>query len=173
VTFDDGYAGVFEHAVPVVRALRMPATVFLVAAAVGRSAPFPWDGAAVHPPADWDQIRAALGGGIEVGAHSCTHPSLPRLTDAELEREIVASRDMLRQATGVTPQFFAYPFGHWDARVRDAVRQAGYLGALTLDFGLNGRREDRWALRRVNVPAGISDAAFQAWASGCHGLSTH
>lgn len=173
VTFDDGYAGVFEHAVPVVRALRMPATVFLVAEAVGRPAPFPWDGATEHRPADWDQIRAALGGGIEVGAHSCTHPSLPRLTDAELEREIVASGAMLREATGVSPQFFAYPFGHWDARVRDMVRAAGYLGGLTLDFGLNGRHEDRWALRRVNVPAGISDAAFQAWASGCHGLSTH
>ena len=173
VTFDDGYTGVFEHAVPVVRALRMPATIFLVADAVGRSAPFPWDGAAGHRPADWDQIRAALGGGIEVGAHSCTHQSLPRLTDAELEREIVASRAMLRQATGVSPQFFTYPFGHWDARVRDVVQSAGYLGGLTLDFGLNGRHEDRWALRRVNVPAGISDAAFQAWASGCHGLSTH
>jgi peptidoglycan/xylan/chitin deacetylase (PgdA/CDA1 family) len=173
VTFDDGYAGVFEHAVPVVRALRLPATVFLVAEAVGRSAPFPWDGAAVHRAADWDQIRAALGDGIEVGVHSGTHPSLPRLTDLELAREIVASRAILRDATGVSPQFFAYPFGDWDARVRDFVRAAGYVGALTLDFGLNDGSVDRWALRRVNVPAGISDAAFEAWASGCHGLSTH
>jgi peptidoglycan/xylan/chitin deacetylase (PgdA/CDA1 family) len=173
VTFDDGYSGVFEHAVPVVRSLRMPATIFLVAEAVGRSAPFPWDGAAAHRPADWNQIRAALGDGIEVGVHSGTHPSLPRLTDAELAREIVASRAILRDAIGVSPQFFAYPFGDWDARVRDVVRAAGYVGALTLDFGLNDASVDRWALRRVNVPAGISDAAFEAWASGCHGLSTH
>ena len=36
LTFDDGYAGVFEHAVPILQALGMPATVFIVADAVGR-----------------------------------------------------------------------------------------------------------------------------------------
>lgn len=173
VTFDDGYAGVFEHAVPVLDALRMPATVFVVAEAVGSRTPFPWDGRASHRPADWDQIRAALGGGLDLGVHSATHVSLPRLTDAELEREIVSSRTIIRRATGVSPRFFAYPFGHWDMRVREAVQSAEYAGALTLDFGLNARHQDRWALRRVNVPAGISDSAFESWASGCHGLTTH
>ena len=173
VTFDDGYAGVFEHAVPVLDALRIPATVFIVADAAGSNAPFPWDGTAGHRPADWSQIRSALGGGIEVGAHSATHLSLPSRSDAELRREVVVSRSTIYQATGVWPQFFAYPFGHWDVRVRDAVQLAGYAGALTLDFGLNGKSADRWALRRVNVPAGISDSAFEAWASGCHGLTTH
>ena len=38
VTFDDGYAGVFEHAVPILETLRIPATVFVVAEAPGRAA---------------------------------------------------------------------------------------------------------------------------------------
>lgn len=45
ITFDDGYAGVFEHAIPILRALRIPATVFVVAETVGGSAAFWWD----HP----------------------------------------------------------------------------------------------------------------------------
>jgi peptidoglycan/xylan/chitin deacetylase (PgdA/CDA1 family) len=169
LTFDDGYAGVFEHAVPILDRLRMRATVFIVAGAVGRSAPFAWDESAEHRAADWTAIRRALGRGIELGAHSCNHPSLPTLTDAQLEHEIVSSRAVIHNATGTWPDCFAYPFGHWDARVRDAVRSAGYGAGLTLDFGLNGRGADRWSLRRINVPAGISDAAFEAWTAGCHG----
>ena len=118
LTFDDGYAGVFEHAVPILHALGIPATVFIVADAVGASAPFPWDECADHRPADWAVIRGALGRGIELGAHSCNHPSLPGLDDSQLEHEIVASRAVIHGATGAWPEFFAYPFGHWNPRVR-------------------------------------------------------
>ena len=45
VTFDDGYAGVFEHALPVLRALGIPATVFVITSAPAGSAVFWWD----HP----------------------------------------------------------------------------------------------------------------------------
>jgi peptidoglycan/xylan/chitin deacetylase (PgdA/CDA1 family) len=172
ITFDDGYAGVFEHALPVLAAHGLPATVFLVAGAVGRPAAFAWDGTgalpASHRPADWPTVLGALGGGVDFGVHTATHPSLPTLDDAALEDEVVASRGALYRATEVWPEFFAYPFGHWSPRVRDHVRAAGYRAALTLDFGLNRASADPWSLRRVNVPSGISDSAFEAWASGLH-----
>jgi peptidoglycan/xylan/chitin deacetylase (PgdA/CDA1 family) len=172
LTFDDGYAGVFEHALPLLHALGLPATVFLVAHAVGRSQGFSWDGngglPASHRPAHWPTILPWLGRGFDLGVHTATHASLPTLADAELEDEVVASRAAMQRATGLRPEFFAYPFGHWDPRVRDRVRSAGYRGAVTLDFGLNGVSADPWALRRVNVPATISDAAFESWAAGLH-----
>ena len=52
ITFDDGYAGVFEHAVPLLRALALPATVFLVAEAAGRAAGFWWDRPEIVESAD-------------------------------------------------------------------------------------------------------------------------
>jgi peptidoglycan/xylan/chitin deacetylase (PgdA/CDA1 family) len=173
VTFDDGYTGVFEHAIPILDALGIPATVFIVADAAGSNAPFWWDGSAVHRPADWQRIRDALGPRIDLGAHSVNHPSLPSLTDAELQHEVVTSRATIHSATGTWPQFFAYPYGHWNAHVRDVVQSVGYRAALTLDFGLNGPGADQWALRRMNVPAGISDAAFESWTAGCRGLHIH
>jgi peptidoglycan/xylan/chitin deacetylase (PgdA/CDA1 family) len=207
VTFDDGYVGVFEYALPILDALRIPATVFVVAEAASSSAGFWWDqpeivesatpgrrerwfkalrgdGEAIlsenravanrslpasHRPAGWAAIRVRIGDGIELGVHSATHRSLPTLTDTELEHEIVTSRAMVKQATGVLPQFFAYPYGHWDRRVQGLVRSAGYRAGLTADYGLNGALADPWVLRRVNVPAGISDAAFEAWAAGLPG----
>jgi len=43
ITFDDGYAGVFDYAVPLLDDLDVPATVFVIADAPGRSMGFWWD----------------------------------------------------------------------------------------------------------------------------------
>lgn len=204
ITFDDAYAGVFEHAAPILHAHGLPATVFVVAQAVGRRTGFWWDqhgitdsatpsrrdrwlnelrgdGAAImaceaalpgrdfpasHWPADWNAIQSWMDRGIDIGGHSATHRALPTLSDAELEFEVVASRSIVHRATGIWPEFFAYPYGRHDARVRAMVQSAGYRGSFTLDAGLNRARVDPWCLRRINVPATISDAAFEAWTAG-------
>jgi peptidoglycan/xylan/chitin deacetylase (PgdA/CDA1 family) len=43
IAFDDGYNGVFEQAAPILHGLGVPATVFVVAGAVGRPTGFWWD----------------------------------------------------------------------------------------------------------------------------------
>ena len=43
LTFDDAYGGVFAHALPAIRARRLPATVFIVTEAPRAPAPFWWD----------------------------------------------------------------------------------------------------------------------------------
>jgi peptidoglycan/xylan/chitin deacetylase (PgdA/CDA1 family) len=204
IAFDDGYNGVFEQAAPILNALGISATVFVVAEAVGRSAGFWWDQPSIvnaatesqrdawlidlrgdddaivreaaprgrsplprsYRPADWQTIRAWLGRGIEIGVHSSTHRCLPTLTDAELAHEIEDSRAAVHVATGVRPEFFAYPYGHCDGRVCARVRMAGYRAALSLEPGLVGAGADAWSLPRINVPAGISDVAFEAWTAG-------
>jgi peptidoglycan/xylan/chitin deacetylase (PgdA/CDA1 family) len=103
---------------------------------------------------------------LRLGVHSATHRSLPALDELDLRLEVVESRDVITRHTGVTPEFFAYPYGLWNDRVRRAVRSAGYRGAVTVDYGHNPATVDPWALRRVNVPAGIDAAAFQAWTAG-------
>jgi peptidoglycan/xylan/chitin deacetylase (PgdA/CDA1 family) len=199
VTFDDGYAGVFENAIPLLRALAIPATVFVVGEA-GRRAGFWWDQPEIvetadpgrrrewlnkmrgdeaaiwpgttcdlpasHRPAGWEIIREAIRDGIEIGAHSVSHRSLTTLSDVELEHEVVSGRTMIQRATGTRPESFAYPYGLWDLRIRSRVRLAGYRAGLTLDYGLNRPFADPCSLRRLNVPAGISDAAFESWAAG-------
>jgi peptidoglycan/xylan/chitin deacetylase (PgdA/CDA1 family) len=117
-------------------------------------------------PADWSTIRRAAFEGFELGMHSATHRSLPMLDDIALARELAESRRVLSDRCGVEPTLFSFPYGRHDARVRQAVREAGAAAAVTLDFGLNDGGTDRWALRRVNVPASISRPAFTSWAAG-------
>jgi peptidoglycan/xylan/chitin deacetylase (PgdA/CDA1 family) len=116
--------------------------------------------------AGWPQIAEAARAGLRLGAHSMTHRSLPLLDDVELQREVSECRDRIVTATGVTPEFFAYPYGNWDKRVRAAIRGAGYRGAVTLEFDAHAPPIDVWSLPRVSIPAGIRDSAFQAWSAG-------
>ena len=208
LTFDDGYAGVFEHAWPVLHRLGIPATVFLIAdgSESSREQGFWWDDgdvlrayspashdrwlgalqgdrsrilAAVAPGrpsyqapawcrcASWDVITAAARtGGLDIGAHTVSHRALTTLPDDELRDELMQSRDVIRSRTGVDPTLFAYPYGLWDERVRDAVQRAGYRAAFTLAADRRSRSGDLWTLPRLNVPATISDAAFDAWTAG-------
>ena len=205
VTFDDGYAGVFAHAWPLLQQLGLPATVFVVAHAPEARAEFWWDHPAVQRiqsetqraewltilrgdrdailraagggngsaglppdlrPADWDTVARAARAGLGIGAHSATHRTLPALDGSELRLEIFEAREIVHRHTGVTPQFFAYPYGLWNERLRETVRAAGYRAAFTLDHGRSTWATSAWSLPRVNVPAGITDAAFQAWTAG-------
>jgi peptidoglycan/xylan/chitin deacetylase (PgdA/CDA1 family) len=117
-------------------------------------------------PADWDTIRGAVHAGLDLGVHSATHRALPRLSDDELRAEMVGSRGTLARRTGVTAELFAYPYGLWDERVRNAAQTAGYMSALSLNPRLVARDADPWTLPRVNIPARITDSAFQAWITG-------
>ena len=117
-------------------------------------------------PATWGTIAAAARAGLGIGAHSATHRTLPTLPDAELHRELVESRALIRRHCGVDPSFFAYPYGLWDARIRGAVEAAGYRAAFTLAADARTQKHDRWTLPRLNVPASIGDSAFQAWTAG-------
>jgi len=56
-------------------------------------------------------LRDAAAAGIEIGAHSVSHPRLSRLTPGQAEREIVASQAQLEDAIGRPVRSFAYPFG--------------------------------------------------------------
>ena len=120
---------------------------------------------ALHP-ADWATIGRATDAGLSLGVHSATHRTLTELDDVALEREVVTSWETIRRRGGGRPEIFAYPYGRWDARARDAVRAAGYRGAVTLDYGLVRPNADLWTLPRVNIPASISQSAFQAWVAG-------
>jgi peptidoglycan/xylan/chitin deacetylase (PgdA/CDA1 family) len=206
ITFDDAYAGVFEHAWPVLRELGITPTVFVVAGAPAANRPFWWDhpavqhliehrseqewltalrgdgeailqslaersngeaeGSAAYLPAPWQVIAQAASDGMEIGVHSATHRALPTLDDHELAEEIEGSRTVIAREIGAVPTCFAFPYGMWDERVRSSVHRAGYRAALTLDYGLVGTGADVWALPRVNVPAGMSDPAYRAWAAG-------
>lgn len=69
----------------------------------------------------WDQLKELVERGHLVGAHSLNHPRLSLMKKhAELEKEIVASGDLLQSRLGVPVYHFATPFG----KLRDTDQRA-------------------------------------------------
>ena len=142
LTFDDGYRNVWGQASPVLAALRMRATAYVVTGRI--SGPDP-------SFLTWEQLRLLENRGIEVASHTVSHRALTSLSDAQLAAELRTSRAALERALGHEVRWFAYPFGAHDRRVVAAVRRAGYLLATTTVSGDEQSARAPFELRRLSV----------------------
>lgn len=132
-TFDDGYASVHDHALPILDDVGWTGTVYPVTDELGGRNR--WDAASPGIDelrlVDRRQLAELAASGWEVGGHTHTHRSLPTLDAVDVAREIDTSTAILEDLLQHAPTTFAYPFGHHDAAVRSVV--AGRYGtALTI-----------------------------------------
>jgi peptidoglycan/xylan/chitin deacetylase (PgdA/CDA1 family) len=105
--------------------------------------------------------------GVSIGAHTCTHPSLPLLKRDNLQREISGSRQQCEEITGRRVGGFAYPFGDFDDSTANAVRSAGMDYAVTTLPREARPRVDPFRLPRVAV-ADWGEVEFRRMVL-CHG----
>lgn len=152
ITFDDGYLDTLEQALPVLNTFGFTATCYVVSGGMGGFNE--WDSAElnVHKKLmSAEQAKAWQAAGMEVGAHSRTHPRLTKCTDEELQAELAGSRADLEALTGASVTQFCYPYGDLDTRVADAVRKAGYSAATTTQRGRACPGDNPMLLRRILV----------------------
>lgn len=148
LSFDDGSEGQVRHALPLLREAGWPGVLNLtwrfLADIGGASA-----------------VRELARAGWEIDSHSLNHPDLTQLSAAALRREVKVSRTRIKRAFGArAANFFAYPSGRYDGRVKRAVRSAGYRAATTVERGFAKPTADPYALARIQVSGGTSPTAL-------------
>jgi peptidoglycan/xylan/chitin deacetylase (PgdA/CDA1 family) len=145
VTFDDGFASVKRHALPILEHLGVPATVFVPTTFMsgGQALAWPelrhWLGTPEAPELaamDWSDLGELAEHGWEIGSHTRTHPHLLELGADELRTELAQSRDECARELGRPCVTIAYPFGEVDPRVSEAARAAGYRAGAALSHRL-------------------------------------
>jgi len=127
LTFDDGYIGHYTHVYPLLKEYQYPAVFSLFTGKL--------DGdVAGRSTVTWEQAKEmAADPLITIAAHSVMHPrDLRELNDADLQREVVESKQRLEAELGIPIRYFTYPEGNYDERVAAAVAEAGYDAALTM-----------------------------------------
>ncbi|WP_129645566.1 polysaccharide deacetylase family protein [Peristeroidobacter agariperforans] len=108
-----------------------------------------------YKPLSWQQIREVDSAGIEIGAHTRTHPALSRIPPERLEEEIAGSKRRIEQELGHPISTFCYPNGTPDdinEQVKATVRAAGFCGAPVAFFDKRVT-DDLHELRRYPVGA--------------------
>ncbi len=148
LTFDDGYENNLTHALPVMKELNVPGTIFLSTAYLNDSKPFPFEPWGVQhvetiPPDVWrpltsSQCREMLATGlVEFGAHTHTHQDFRGRPDAFAE-DMRKNVRCLQSELGLTDLPFAFPFGrpqmgYTSPELIEAAKDAGVTCALSTD----------------------------------------
>ncbi|MFO8061328.1 MAG: polysaccharide deacetylase family protein [bacterium] len=146
VFFDDAYEDVYEKAFPIMKDRDLRGAVCPVAGFIGRKND--WDrGPGSFRHMDGKQIMELREAGFDIVSHSMTHPDLRKLPAAELMREVSDSKKILEDLTGQKIDYFIYPYGLYNKRVKHAVKKAGYKAAFT-SYNEDNAVFDRFAIGR-------------------------
>lgn len=161
LTFDDAYTDFYSAAMPVLRAHGFRATLYVPTAYVGATTGFNLSMGEQHRAVlSWQALLDISAEGIEVAAHSHTHPQLDRLPQRVISEEVRRSRRLLEDKLGLAVDGFAYPFGYWNRAVRAAVDADGYRYACAVDDLITAPDDDVLTLPRLTVNAGIGVTGF-------------
>lgn len=151
ITFDDGLADFATHAWPRLRARSLPATLYAVAGHVGGRSGWMHGAAGALPMLPAEDLHDLAADGLELGAHSVTHPQLDCLPLRSARGEIRDSRSILEDAVSRPVTTFAYPHGYHDRAVRRAVIDAGYTSAAAVRNALSHTGDDAYRLARITM----------------------
>jgi peptidoglycan/xylan/chitin deacetylase (PgdA/CDA1 family) len=133
ITFDDGYADNFTHALPVLREFDVPATIFVITKNIGQENVV-WREAGENLPADimdWRSLEKLQEHGWEIGSHAHRHIHLARYNEADQESVIWQSIVEIRKNLGVRPVSFAYPYGSYNESTKKILKKLGIKYAVT------------------------------------------
>ena len=141
VTFDDGYENFYTQALPILRELDIPATLFLATGFLDGGEALPYDdwtaaGTGLVPAESWRPLSMAQCDAlaeeslIELGCHTHRHENFAHRPDA-FRRDLEQSLSVLRDRFGVEQATFAFPYGICGPELKAEVRRAGLLCSLS------------------------------------------
>ena len=162
ITFDDGYDDNHEFALPLLQRSGLPATFFVTPGFIAR------DQEVIQRfrkalrsrdddfgPMSWSQVRELRDAGMEIGAHTQTHPNLSLLPAERAAWELGHSKEVLEQELGEEVGSLAYPFGkprrHITEETLRVAAEVGYRQAgVVLHRGVR-RSDSQLRIPRFNI----------------------
>lgn len=140
ITFDDGWAGAFRTAVPLLADRGWRATFFVTLNFLGRQG-----------FADPAMLQDAVRAGMEIGVHGVTHRMLSSCTPAEALEEFRVCKERLESLLSRAVVHASLPGGDLSGTTVQSAREAGLESLSTSRPGLNTERSFRYDLRRLAV----------------------
>lgn len=159
ITFDDGFEDNFTNAFPILKKYNVKATIYLVVDRHDRE----WSSkrkkknnngelkneAKLLDNQILEMIKSDL---IEIGSHTITHDNLPKLDIENKRNEIINSKKMIEETYKIECKSFCYPFGLYDNKDVDFVKEAGYTNATTTSKGIDDLvKASLFELKRVTI----------------------
>ena len=142
LTFDDGYEDNYTNAYPLLKKYGFVGTFFIVTEPVDK-------GRAGYM--SWAQIEIMSTHGMEIGAHSYTHPDLRGKSVDYIIWQAVGSKEAIEGRIQRPVRFFSYPSGRYDEQVVNVLHSADFWGAVTIETGTRQSSRQPFELQRIRV----------------------
>lgn len=181
VTFDDGYENNLTFAEPVLRELKVPATIFLATRYLDSRSPFPfddWTAAGSHAAAEemWrpltkDQCRELRDSGlVSLGAHTHTHGDF-RNRPIEFAQDLADCLEVLSVDLGIDRPMLALPYGCRSQGTAGPMfsqiaEQVGCSTCLSTESGVLRLSDDPYTWGRIEASSRDTAATLAAKLDG-------
>jgi peptidoglycan/xylan/chitin deacetylase (PgdA/CDA1 family) len=160
ITFDDGIQDNLTNALPILKNYNAPAVIFVSTSHVGT----------VHGGKSgykfqflqWKEMKTMIESKlISIQNHTHTHPFLTEISNANIEKEVSVSNELIKNNLSVIPNSIAYPKGDYDKRVREVIKDHFKYGFL-VDGGywIEGK-VDPYEIPRILISQNISMLKFK------------
>ena len=129
--FDDGYENIYRYAFPVLNELGFRASIFIPSDYIGRTND--WDHQLLgrrFQHLSGSKLKELSSAGWMIGSHGVSHKDLTRVSEKQLEGELINSRTELQDIIGTDVGWISFPFGRYGAREIGAAVKAGYSGCV-------------------------------------------
>lgn len=139
LSVDDAYRSFYDVAWPLLKAAKLPVTLFVSTDVVDRQAP---------GYMTWDQIREVQKEGVIIGSQTKSHKHLPLLPLGDAKMEIDKANIRIATELGKKPSLLAYPYGEYSYPVRQIIVDRGFDAAFTQSSGVISSHLDKFAFPR-------------------------
>ena len=143
VSFDDGFATVFDNALPILEKYNIPFHIFINKDLIKSN-----DNIYL---CENRLIELSKKKNVTLGSHGVTHKKLKELSTKQIKKEIGESKIWLENIVDKKIDTFSYPHGSFDNRAKDFLEEYDYKYAATSKFGHVNKLTPKFEIPRLDI----------------------
>jgi peptidoglycan/xylan/chitin deacetylase (PgdA/CDA1 family) len=148
LTFDDGYEDFYTNVLPIIKRNNVKVTAYIVPNFIGH----------LNYMTKTQLQEVIASGLVEIGSHTNDHADLPNSLDENAKATISNSKTTLENMFNIKVVTFSYPYGFYNEKIAEMVKDAGYTAAVSEVEGTEQSLKNLYYLSRIRV--GYFDTIF-------------